>query len=163
MPPSDGSSPGRRILSLWRRLDEVPGGRWLFHRILWRQVPYSGSTGARIVALEPGRTVIELPDRRRVRNHLRSIHALALANVGELASGIAMLTALPPGVRGIVVRMDVEFTKKARGTVRASSRVEVPEVREPLEHAVAAEMRDAEDEPVARVRVVWRLAPREGS
>jgi acyl-coenzyme A thioesterase PaaI-like protein len=126
-------------------------------------VPYSGSTGAKIVTLEPGRTVVELPDRRRVRNHLRSVHAVALANVGELASGIAMLTALPRNVRGIVVRMEVEFTKKARGTVWASSRVDVPEVRSALEHPVSAEIRDGNDERVARVRVVWRLAPREGS
>lgn len=161
MAARDGAAPGRRLLRLWRRLEGVPGGRWLFHRVLYATVPYSGSTGARVVHLEPGRAELHLADRRRVRNHLRSVHAVALANVGELTSGLAMLTALPSDVRGIVVRLEVDFVKKARGRLTATARVEVPEVGEPLEHPVTAEIRDGEGDVVAHTTVRWRLAPRE--
>ena len=155
-------SAGRRILRLWRRLAPVPGGRWLFHRILFRLVPYSGSTGARVTTLEPGRADVRLPDRRAVRNHLRSIHALALANVGELASGLAMLTALPTGVRGIVTGLEIDFHAKARGTVTASARPAVPVVdgsTGSVEHRVRAEIRNEEGEVVATTHVRWRLSP----
>jgi len=147
-PPAPGNRapPGDRVLRLWRSL-----------------VPYSGSTGARIVALEPGRVRIRLRDRQRVRNHLRSIHAIALTNVGELASGLALLTALSPDVRGIVTRLEVDFIRKARGTVAATSSCEPPHVSGPTDHLVRADLRDEAGDRVATVTATWRLEPRPGA
>jgi acyl-coenzyme A thioesterase PaaI-like protein len=110
-----------------------------------------------VVELEPGHAKLALRDRRAVRNHLGSIHAVALTNLGELASGLAMTTALPPGVRGIVLRIETVYTKKARGTLLCDCRVIVPEVTGDLNHEVHAEIRDAGGDIVASVRVVWRL------
>ena len=68
-------------------------------------IPYTGSTWPRVEQLEPGHARISIRQRRRLEQHLGSIHAIALANVAEFASGAAMSTALPPGHRGIVTRM----------------------------------------------------------
>ena len=113
--------------------------------------------GARVESLEPGHVRVSLRDRRAVRNHLGSVHAVALTNLGELASGLAMTSALPAGVRGIVLRLETEFTKKARGTLTAESRVEVPNVTGDMDFLVTAEIRDESGDRVALVRVSWRL------
>lgn len=123
---SDSAAPGASLLDRWTRLRRVPGGRTLFSVLLGRQIPYTGSIGARVEELEPGRSRIRLQDRRRIRNHLGSIHAVALTNLGELAGGLAVLTALPSGIRGIVVRLETEYLKKARGTLLAEARWEPP-------------------------------------
>ena len=152
-------APGARLRRLWRTLSPLPGGSWLFSRILGWMVPYTGTLGARVRHLEPGHARVILRERRRVRNHLGSIHAAALVNLGEVTSGLALTVGLPPGVRGIVVSLDTEFVKKARGTLTAESRIEVPPVEEPTELTVEAEIRDGDGDVVARTRAAWRIEP----
>lgn len=152
-------SPGQRVLALWRSLSPLPFGPALFMFAFGRSVPYSGALGARVRRLEPGHVQLELADRRGVRNHLDSIHAVALVNLGELASGLAMTTALPAGVRGIVLGIDARYLKKARGTLSVDCEVTVPEVRESTDFDVHAAIRDAANEEVAHVTVRWRLGP----
>jgi acyl-coenzyme A thioesterase PaaI-like protein len=154
---------GVTLARSWRRLSGVPGGKWLFSRMLGRIAPYSGSIGARVIELKPGYALLEFRERRGLRNHLRSVHAIALANVGELASGLAGTMAMPPGVRGIPVSLTIDFIKKARGTLVCEGRAEIPKVDGPTDTEVTAEIRDAAGDVVAIVRVIWRLdlvAPR---
>ena len=128
-------------------------------------VPYSGTVRPRILELEPGRCRVRMRERRRVRNHLDSVHATALATLGELATGLATLTALPPGVRGILTGLEVEYEKKARGVLTASCRSEPPETAGaggPVDHRAVGEIHDADGDRAATVRATWRLSPPEG-
>ena len=99
------SPAGTELLDRWRRLSPLPGGPWWFSKLFGFQVPYSGSVAPRIRVLEPGRAVVEIPDRRSNRNHLGSVHAIALMNLAEMTSGLAMIAGLPPTVRGIVTTL----------------------------------------------------------
>lgn len=153
-------SPGVRLLSLWRRLSPLPGGRYLFAWAFGRTVPYSGSVRPIIEHLEPGHARVRISDRRAVRNHLGSVHAIALANVAEIASGMAMITALPADVRGIVVQLSIEYVKKARGPLIAEAHAVVPTpITAAVEHDFTASITDIAGDVVARATVRWRLAP----
>jgi len=152
-------SPGIRLLKLWRQLSPLPGGQWLFARIFSFTVPYSGSVSPRIRHIEPGYAKVEIPDRRSNRQHLGSVHAVALMNVAEQASGLAMLSGLPEGVRGIVTKLSMEYFKKARGTITAVSRVDIPVVTEDTDFDVIADCLDSAGDVVARATVRWRLGP----
>lgn len=155
-------TPATRLERYWRRLAPLPGGRWLFGRILGLMVPYSGSVRPMVRELEPGRAVVALRERRGLRNHLGSVHAIALANVGELASGLAMTLALPPEARGIPIRVEIDYQKKARGTITAHGRAAPPPgIPAERDDTATAELVDENDEVVARLIVTWRLAPRE--
>ena len=122
-------------------------------------VPYTRSIRCTVVQFEPGYAEVLLHDRWRVRNHLRSVHAIALANLGELATGLSLIGGLSPRLRAILTGLDVRYTKKARGPLLAEARCTVPEIVSEVDHAVEATIRDSDGDTVATVTAHWLLSP----
>jgi acyl-coenzyme A thioesterase PaaI-like protein len=143
----------------WVRLAPLPGGKSFFSRIFGFAIPYSGSVSPRIHVLQPGRAVISMGDRRGVRNHLTSIHAIALTNLAEMTTGLALGYGLPDGMRTILVRVECEFLKKARGTITAAC--DAPVFTEIVEKEVLVEsvLTNEAGEVVAKGRAVWLAGP----
>ncbi|MGV6851245.1 MAG: hotdog fold domain-containing protein [bacterium] len=153
-------SPGQLLLKKWGCLSNLSVGKWIFSRMLGWMVPYTGSLGAQITELKPGHARVILKERRKVRNHLRCIHAIALSNLGELASGLAMLTAQPDGVRGIVTSIQADYLHKARGTLFAQADLNPKDVRVDQgsqEYKSVAKIFDQEDNHVCTVTATWLL------
>lgn len=154
-------APGSFVRRNWDRLAGLPGGRWLFSRVLSVVVPYSGTVRPQVLELGAGHCRIAMRDRRGVRNHLGSVHAIALANLAELTSGLAVSYALPAEARGIPVELKMEYVKKGRGRLIGSCDTTIPDWREEGEHTFGAEIRDDGGELVAKAEVRWRIGPRE--
>lgn len=155
------SSPGRSMRAAWSRFRRFPAGDRLFSFVLGRMVPYSGSIGAVVRELAPGRARVELADRRRVRNHLSSIHAVALMNLAELSTGLALNTGLPDDARAILTRLSIEYVKKARGTLTSECTIDPPKTSERREVEVEAVIRDASGDVVAKAAARWLVGPAE--
>ena len=159
--PSSLSAPGERLRASWRRLSKLPGGKTLFSLLVGWMTPYSGTIGARVAELEPGWCRVTLRDRRRVRNHLASVHAMALANLAEMTSGLAVLVSLPPGVQGIVTGFSISYQKKARGLLTAECRVSGGglDVTTEQEYEALVSITDTQGDLVAHATARWRLRP----
>ncbi|MBA4159266.1 MAG: DUF4442 domain-containing protein [Gemmatimonadetes bacterium] len=149
------------IYRQWRRLQTLPGGKWLFSKLLGRMAPYTGTINARIEVLEPCHARVRMEDRRAVRNHLDSVHAIALMNLAEVTSGLALIVALPDDARSILTGLSIEYLKKARGTLTAECRCAAPETGERREHTIQAVIRDGAGDVVARAAARWMVGPRE--
>jgi len=151
-------SAGKKLYRYWQKLHNKPAGKWLFSKLLGWNIPYTGSMKATVLELSPGKSKVLLKYRKANTNHLSSIHAIALSNLGELSSGIALLVGLPHGVRGIVTNIETEYIKKARGDLIAKTELDVPTVgKENLVHFIAATIYDNQNDIVAIVKVRWLL------
>ncbi len=149
------------ILRWWQRLSVLPAGSILFSRFLGWYAPYSGSIRSRVETLQPGFARVSLRDRWRVRNHLKSIHAIALINLGEITTGLAVLTTLDSNMRGIVLGLQAEYLKKARGKLTASASFELPElVGDDMPCEAKTEIVDETGDVVAIVRATWLIGYR---
>ena len=150
------------LLDKWSRLGGLAAGRFLFSIALGWMIPYSGSIGARVVELRQGYASLSLVDRRRVRNHLESIHAVALLNLGEITTGLAIFSTTTPAMRGILVEIRAEYQKKARGKLSSIAEFRLPEqLADNTPCEVEARIEDEAGDTVCIVTATWLLGYRE--
>ena len=149
VPRLDG---GRNLIrDAWNVLSGVPGGRAVFSRLVGRMAPYTSTIRATVTVLRTGYAEVVMADRKAVRNHLNCVHAIALANLAELAGNIALAYSLPDDARFIVSGMQIEYTKKARGTITAIGEPPVPRTAARASYEVPVTLRDESGDEVAKV------------
>lgn len=158
IPRLDG--PRNAVRDLWDTLESLPGGKRAFSIVIGRLAPYSGTIGARVRELSRGRAVVSMADRKSVRNHLESVHAIALVNLAEIAGNVALAYSLPDDGRFIVAGLSIEYVKKARGTITAESSFTPPESSERREYDVPVTMRNEAGEVVATATLRTLVGPK---
>lgn len=138
----------------WGRLSSFPLGKWLFSRVAGFLIPYTGTISPLVREARSGFAQVSMRDHRRIRNHLSSIHAIALVNLGEFATGLAIHFAMAQNDRAILTKISVEYLKKARGEITATATLEQGIVLDgPI--TVKASLVDRQGVLVAVVYATW--------
>lgn len=109
-------------LAMYRRLARLSPSGWLFSRAVSFRAPYFASIRPLVTRLEPGLCVAEIKHRRRVQNHIGTVHAIALCNLAELTAGLVCEASLPTSMRWIPKGMSVEYLAKASGRMQAEAK-----------------------------------------
>ena len=148
------------IRDAWDQLHPLPGGKLVFSKAINRFVPYTGTIDARVDELQRGSSTVRLRDQKAVRNHLGSIHAIALANLAELAGNLALIYSMPDDARFIVAGFTIEYEKKARGTIIANGQCLPVETNERMEHQVDVTLRNESEENVAVAKLRTLVGPK---
>ena len=150
---------GSQLVRRIQRIIALPGGRKLAALLIGRAIPYTGTIEPLIQSVEAGRAEVAMNDRRGVRNHLRSVHAIALANLGEFTANLAVVSRQPEGTRWIVTKMEIAYVKKARGRLIASA--SAPEIAWERDGEITVEtiIRDPSSDVVARVHTTIKHGP----
>ncbi|RUO36434.1 hotdog fold domain-containing protein [Aliidiomarina sanyensis] len=113
-------------LKLYRKMEKLPFGRFLFSQAVCFKAPYFRSIKPRILHLEPGHAQVKMRKRRAVQNHIGTVHAIAMCNLAEFAGGMMTDITIPTTHRWIPKGMTVAYLKKAATHVTAHASVEVP-------------------------------------
>ena len=105
------------VLTLWNTMSRLPGGQRVFSVAFARKAPYFATVRPRFTVLEPNHVELVVPKRRRVHNHLGTVHAIALCNGLEAAMGALAEATIPADKRWIPKGMTVAYTAKATSDV----------------------------------------------
>ena len=153
------------VLVRYRQMARWPAGRWLFSRAICLKAPYFSTISPRFVALEVGRCEVRIADRRRVHNHIGTVHAIALCNLAELSAGMMAEVTVPASMRWIPKGMTVEYLAKARGTMHALAVPEsaVSDSVSGYAWPVTVSVRDDGDLEVFRARIDMWVSPRKAA
>ena len=129
------------------------------------QVRFAGTGGIRFLELEEGRAVLTIRNQRKVQNHLRGVHAAAMALLAETATGAVVGMTLPDSRIPLLKTMHVDYVRRAKGGLRAEATL-TPELRQRLlteergDFAVPIKVTDEDGEEPIKCQMVWAWVPR---
>ncbi|MSO98928.1 MAG: DUF4442 domain-containing protein [Rhodospirillaceae bacterium] len=149
-------------LAIWARLTALPFGNWLFTRLVCFQAPYFASISPRFEDLRAGSCTVTMKKRRRVHNHIGTVHAIAICNLAEVAAGTMTEATTPATHRWIPKGMTVEYLKKAATDLRAVAVFASPPAFDAaaLDAPVTVTVTDTANETVFRAVITMRISPR---
>lgn len=105
---------------------------FLLNQVLGYSIPFNRPHRLKITAVQDGGVAVRLPFRRNNLNHLKGIHACALATTAEYASGISLLISIGGDYRLIMKSITVTYHYQARIDVITSVSIEMALIREKI-------------------------------
>lgn len=105
------------VLDLYTRTTRLPQGRRLFSAMFALKAPYFGTVRPRFTELRPNHAALVIRKRRRVQNHIGTVHVIAICNGLEAAMGALAEATIPPHKRWIPKGMEVSYTAKATSDI----------------------------------------------
>ena len=147
-------------LRLWTRLNGSAFGRWAFTRIICFRAPYFSSISPLFVTLEPGHAVVTMRKRRKVKNHIGTIHAIAMANLCEIAAGVLTEVSTPADMRWIPKGMIIQYLGKAATKISATAELPAVSSGEKQDAVVSVDVRDTSGTIVVHADITMYVTPR---
>ena len=106
-----------QVLNLWNKTAALPQGKRIFSLLFAQKAPYFATIRPRFVEIRPNHAELVIPKRRRVHNHLKTVHAIALCNGLEAAMGALAEATIPADKRWIPKGMEIGYTAKATSDI----------------------------------------------
>lgn len=143
-----------------------PGVRALLITTMFTsQVRFAGTGGVKFVELEEGRAVLTLRNQRKVQNHIRGVHAAAMALLAETATGAVLGMTIPDTHIPLLKTMHVDYVRRAKGALRAEATLP-PELRQRVlteekgDVAVPIRVTDEDGQEPIKCQMVWAWVPK---
>lgn len=134
---------------------------------LWFKIPFNKPHILRIVSLSENSITVKIPYIRKNLNHLRGIHACALATASEYACGFLLISRLSPDKYRLIMRsMHVDFIKQGKSELFVNFNLtenRIEEIKQKLMETsqcleiLEVEVRDAQQNLISVAKLEWQL------
>ena len=105
------------VLHLYDRAVRLPQGHRIFSMLFSLKAPYFATVRPRFTELRPNYAELTIRKRRRVHNHIGTVHVIAICNGLEAAMGALAEATVPADKRWIPKGMEVAYTAKATSDI----------------------------------------------
>ncbi len=105
------------VLDLYTKVSRLPQGRRAFSLLFSQKAPYFATVRPRFTELRPNYAELTIRKRRRVQNHIGTVHVIAICNGLEAAMGALAEATVPTHKRWIPKGMEVDYTAKATSDI----------------------------------------------
>jgi acyl-coenzyme A thioesterase PaaI-like protein len=154
--------------SLIGRARHSKGWLKVLNFVMGRIIPFNRPHGFFIEELTEERVRTAAAYKRSNHNHIRGIHACAIATVAEFSAGLLLLSRLDPArYRLIMSKLDVDYMYQAKQDITAETCLSNAELQDrvlkPLEtaesHSIVLEtlISDRDGNQVARAHTTWQI------
>lgn len=121
-----------RLSNMVSKINQAPPfiRPWLLTKLFCSQVKYAATTGIHITSIETNRVEIHLANKKKVRNHIGGVHAVAAALMVESATGIAFGIHLQDSKLPLLKSMKMNFHRRMQGALTAVATITDEQIRQ---------------------------------
>lgn len=156
------------ITSISSKAEQSSFYRWLLSFGLNRMVPFNKPHGFSIEAISTNSLTIKLPYKKRNLNHVKGLHACAMATLAEVCSGFLLLSRINPKKYRIILsrlEMDYHYQGKTAATATfiltdetlATKVIEPLKLDEKISFPCTVEIHDAQQNHLATGVAHWQI------
>lgn len=128
-------------------------------------VKFTGTTGITVEELNEQRAVVSLKNRKAVRNHIGSVHAVASILIAESATGYLVGMNVSDNSVPVIKTIKADYVKRAKGDMRAvatlsKDQIEMMQTQEKGETVVPVTVTDGDNKEPILMEMVWAWTPK---
>lgn len=152
-----------RLNRVIQKLERYPKS-WLSWSI-GRTVAFVGTAGIRFEKMATDEVVVTLKNRKKVRNHIKQIHAAAAALLAETATGMVVGMNLPDDKLPLMKSMHINYVKRSTGAMKAVARLTTAQIaqihgEDKGEVMVKVTVTDAVGAEPVECKMLWAWIPK---
>ncbi|OFC69756.1 DUF4442 domain-containing protein [Alteromonas confluentis] len=105
------------------KANRFPAGvsRWLMTTMFRHKVKLAGTAKLDILGSDLKSVTFNIKNRKKVQNHIGSVHAAAMALLAESATGFIVGVNLPGDKLPLIKSMNLQYVKRAQGDMQAEA------------------------------------------
>lgn len=143
---------------------------WLLNAGLNRMIPFNKPHGFKIVEISEGHVKTYVPYKRRNFNHIKGIHACAMATLSEFTTGLVMINKLnAKKYRIIMQKLEMEYHYQAKMAATATFSIDDNWVKREIEEPLASndsvvincevKLHDVKGNHLSTGNIYWQIKP----
>lgn len=160
-------SPSNRLMRLVNKTEALPSSikTFVLSKMLGRLVPMVGNAGIRYEEVTANRVICTLRNHRGMQNHIKGLHAAAMALLAETATGFAVGVNIPDDKILLIKSLHVDYKRVAKGDLKAVATLTEAQREQILtepkgEVLVACTVTDSSGEEPIQTQMLWAWIPK---